>query len=30
MFWFSECTFMKMMGIDRDINRYDGRRIYSC
>ena len=28
-FWFSKCAFMKTMGIDRDINGYDGRRFHS-
>ena len=27
-FWFSECAFIKTMGIDRDINGYNGRRFH--
>ena len=27
-FWFSKCAFTKTMGIDRDINGYDGRRFH--
>ena len=28
-FWFSKCAFTKMMGIDRDVDGYNGRRVHS-